>query len=132
MQIEDYFNFLAENDIRIKGTRIGIESVLDEYINYKQTAEAIADRYHTVTLEQVYATILYYLQNREKVGAYLEDYLEYCRKAREEYEKNPPPGVIRLRKILAERRKASNNSHMDTPKDSSAITTQTPANNEQE
>ena len=24
MQIEDYFNFLAENDIRIKGTRIGI------------------------------------------------------------------------------------------------------------
>ena len=25
MQIEDYFNFLAEDDIRIKGTRIGIE-----------------------------------------------------------------------------------------------------------
>ncbi len=102
MQIEDYFNFLAENDIRIKGTRIGIETVLDEYINNGKTAEAIADRYHTVTLEQVYATILYYLQNREKVGAYLEGYLEYCRKAREEYEKNPPPGVIRLRKLKAE------------------------------
>ena len=68
MQIEDYFNFLAENDIRIKGTRIGIETVLDEYIHNGKTAEAIADRYHTVTLEQVYATILYYLQNREKVG----------------------------------------------------------------
>ena len=116
MQIEDYFNFLAEDDIRIKGTRIGIETVLDEYIHNGRAAEAIADRYHTVTLEQVYATILYYLQNREKVGAYLEDYLEFCRKSREEYEKNPPPGVIRLRKILAERRKAPNNSYPNIPK----------------
>lgn len=99
MQIEDYFNFLAENDIRIKGTRIGIETVLDEYINNGKTPEAIADRYYTVTLEQVYATILYYLQNKEKVGAYFEDYLEYCRRSREEYEKNPPDVVLRLRKL---------------------------------
>lgn len=123
MQIEEYFNFLAENDIRIKGTRIGIETVLDEYIHDGKTAEAIADRYHTVTLEQVYATILYYLQNREKVGAYLENYLEYCRKAREEYEKNPPPGVIRLRKILAERQKISDSSHSNISKNSSDSTT---------
>ncbi len=110
MQIEDYFNFLAENDIRIKGTRIGIETVLGEYIHDGKTVEAIADRYHTVTLEQVYATILYYLQNQEKVGAYLENYLEYCRTAREEYEKNPPPGVIRLRELIAERKTVSDNS----------------------
>ena len=122
MHIEEYFNFLAEDDIRIKGTRIGIETVLDEYIHNNQTPEAIADRYHTVSLEQVYATILYYLQNQEKIGAYLEDYLEYCRKTREEQEKNPPPGVIRLRKILAEKRKTSDNSHTDSPKGSSANT----------
>ncbi|MDE0326936.1 MAG: hypothetical protein OXN27_23665 [Candidatus Poribacteria bacterium] len=48
MQIEDYFNFLAEDDIRITGTRIGIETVLDEYVHDGKTAEAIADRYHTV------------------------------------------------------------------------------------
>ena len=101
---------MAEDDIRIKGTRIGIETVLDEYIHNSQTPEAIADRYHTVTLEQVYATILYYLQNQEKVSAYLEDYLEYCRKAREEQEKNPPPGVLRLRQLMAERQSESNNS----------------------
>lgn len=132
MQIEDYFNFLAEDDIRIKGTRIGIETVLDEYIHSGKTAEAIADRYHTVTLEQVYATILYYLQNREKVGAYLEDYLEYCRTAREEYEKNPPPGVIRLRKILAEKRKISDGSHSNISKNSSESTTPSPSKYEQE
>ena len=132
MQIEDYFNFLAEDDIRIKGTRIGIETVLDEYIHNGKTAEAIADRYHTVTLEQVYATILYYLQNQEKVGAYLEDYLEYCRKAREEQEKNPSPAVIRLRELIAESRKVSDNSHTDIPKSCSTNTTPSPSKYEQE
>ena len=107
MQIETYFNFLAADDIRIKGTRIGIESVLYEYIHRSQTPEAIAERFHTLTLEQVYATILYYLQNPEKIGAYLEDYLEYCRTAREKYEKNPPPGVVRLRQLMAEKEGSS-------------------------
>lgn len=114
MQIETYFDFLAADDIRIKGTRIGIESVLYEYIHRSQTPEAIAERFHTLTLEQVYATILYYLQNREKIGAYLEDYLEYCRMAREEYEKNPPPGVVRLRKLLEEREKTAQKAKTDT------------------
>ena len=125
-------NFLAEDDIRIKGTRIGIETVLDEYIHNNKTPEEIADRYHTVTLEQVYATILYYLQNQEKVGAYLEDYLEYCRKAREEFEKNPPPGVIRLREILAERQKVSANSRPEIAKNSSENTTPSPSKYERE
>ena len=73
MQIETYFDFLAADDIWIKGTRVGIETVLDEYIHNNQTPEAIADNYYTLTLEQVYATILYYLQNQEEVGAYLID-----------------------------------------------------------
>ena len=103
MKIETYFDFLAADDIRIKGTRVGIETVLYEYIHNSQTSEAIAGNYYTLTLEQVYATILYYLQNRKKIGVYLEDYLEYCRTAREEYEKNPPPGVVRLRQLMAER-----------------------------
>ena len=45
MQIEDYFNFLAEDDIRIKGTRIGIETVLDEYIHNGKTAKTIKENY---------------------------------------------------------------------------------------
>ena len=126
MQIEDYFNFLTEDDIRIKGTRIGIETVLNEYINYNQTAEAIADRYYTVTLEQVYATILYYLQNREKVGTYLEDYLEYCRKAREEQAKNPSPAVVRLLQLKAEQEKAVSEGKTDITQVSSSGPTPSP------
>ena len=103
MKIEDYFDFLARDDIWIKGTRVGIETVLYEHIHNNQTPEAIANNYYTLTLEQVYATILYYLKNQVKVGAYLEDYLEYCQTAREEYEKNPSPGVVHLYQLKVER-----------------------------
>ena len=32
MLLEEYFDFLSENEIRLKGHRIGIEDVLYEYI----------------------------------------------------------------------------------------------------
>jgi len=82
MQLEDYFDFLDPADIRIKGSRIGIEHVLDEYIHRCQTPEQIAQRFETLTLEQVYATILYYLHNKETVGKYVTDWIEWGRKMR--------------------------------------------------
>jgi uncharacterized protein (DUF433 family) len=106
MQVEDYFDFIAPDDIRIKGSRIGIESVLYEYIHREQTAEAIAARFPTLTLEQVYATILYYIQNRESVEAYIADWLEYGRRMRAEQDRNPPPVVVRLRALKAESQRA--------------------------
>jgi uncharacterized protein (DUF433 family) len=106
MQLEDYFDFLAPDDIRIKGSRIGIESVLYEYIHREQSPEAIATLFPTLTLEQVYATILYYLHNRGKIEAYIADWLEYGRRMREEQDRNPPPVVVRLRALKAEREKA--------------------------
>lgn len=103
MKVEDYFDFLADDDIRIKKTRIGIESVLYEYIYRGQTAEQIAGRFPSLKLEQIYATILYYLHNREKVENYLLDWLNFSRKMREEQAENPPPVVLRLRKLKAEK-----------------------------
>ncbi len=41
MKIEDYFDFIAPDDIRIKGTRVGIENVLYEYIYRNRTPEEI-------------------------------------------------------------------------------------------
>lgn len=102
MPLEDYFDFLAPDDIRIKGTRIGIESVLYEYIHRAQSPEAIAERFHTLTLDQVYATILYYLRNKEAVSAYLADWLEFGQRMREEQDRNPPPVVRRLRELKAQ------------------------------
>lgn len=106
MELETYFDFLAPDDIRVKGTRLGIETILYEYIHRGQSPEAITARYPSLTLEQVYATITYYLHNQEAVTAYLEDWLEHGRRMREEQERNPPPVVVKLRAVAAQRQRA--------------------------
>lgn len=103
MQLEDYFNFLAPDDIRLKGSRIGIETILYEYIYRARTPDEIAQIYTSLTLDQVYATILYYLQNKEAVGKYIVDWLEWGHRMREEQRRNPPPVVARLMKLKAEK-----------------------------
>jgi len=101
MQLEDYFNFLAPDDIRLKGTRVGIETILYEYIYRARTPEEIAQIYPNVTLEQVYATILYYHHEKEKVSQYISEWLKWSHEMREEQRKNPHPGVKRLMEIKA-------------------------------
>jgi uncharacterized protein (DUF433 family) len=103
MKLENYFDFLAPDDIRIKGTRVGIESVLYEYVHRQQTPEAIAQRFLTLTLDQVYAAILYYLLNRPQMDAYLADWLEWSYRVREEQRQDPPPFVARLVALKEER-----------------------------
>jgi uncharacterized protein (DUF433 family) len=107
MDIDKYFDHLASDDIRIKGTRIGIESVLYEYIHREQSPEAIANSFPSITLEKVYATILYYLQNKQAIDAYMTEWLEYGRRMREKQDKNPPPVIVRLRELKAQRQQAN-------------------------
>ena len=47
MQLEDYFEFLASDDIHVKGTRVGIETILTDYLELGLFAEQIAVRYPT-------------------------------------------------------------------------------------
>jgi uncharacterized protein (DUF433 family) len=107
MQLEDYFDFLYPNDIRIKGTRVGIETVLYDFIHRKRTPEEIAQSYRTLNLEQVYATILYYLHNQEAVSKYLADWMDFAHQQRKAQELNPPPALVWLRQELAKRKQTS-------------------------
>ena len=112
MQLEDYFNFLRPDDIRLQGSRIGIETILYEYLFHARTPEEIANIYTSLTLEQVYATILYYLHNKEAVGQYITEWLEWGEKMREEQRLNPRPVYEKIRKLRSARdamRKADGN-----------------------
>jgi uncharacterized protein (DUF433 family) len=102
MELKNYFEFLESDDIRIKGTRVGIETVLDDYLN-GASPEEIAARYRTLTLEQVYATITYYLHNQAQIDAYLEKWRAYAEAAWQEQQRNPPPAVRRMRELKARR-----------------------------
>jgi uncharacterized protein (DUF433 family) len=101
MQLEDYFEFLSPDDIRIKGHRIGIETVLDGYLHHGMTAEQIQEAYPSLSLDEVYATILYYLQNREHVTDYMASWIQHCDDAEAQAFRNPHPDTRRLREIQA-------------------------------
>ena len=103
-QLTDYFNFLTPDDIRLKGTRIGIETILYEYIDRGLAPEEIAQTYPSLTLEQVYATILYYLQNKETISNYLKNWIEHGHRMREQQRLNPPPASEKLRQLRATRK----------------------------
>ena len=103
MQLEEYFDFLSEDDIRLKGTRVGIETILYDYIHRERSPETIAKTYPSLTLEQVYATVLYYLHNRDAVSKYLADWLEWGREERRRQASHPSPVSQRIRKIKEER-----------------------------
>ena len=115
MQLEEYFDFLAPDDIRIKGHRIGIESVLYEYIHRAQTPEEIAERFPSLTLDQIYATILYYLRNKQQTDAYLTAWLEHGERMRAEQALHPTPAMLKLRQVRAERIAAERKSEYHTP-----------------
>ena len=104
-EIRGLFDFITPDDIRLKGSRIGIESVLYEYIHRARSPDAIAARFPSLTTEQIYATILYYLHNRKEVDVYLTEWLEHGSQMRKEQDREPPPIVVRLRTLEAERQK---------------------------
>ncbi|MDF5712887.1 MAG: DUF433 domain-containing protein [Rhizonema sp. NSF051] len=90
MQLEDYFDFLSPDDIRIKGHRIGIDNVLDYYLE-GYTPEEIAIHLSTLSLEKIYATITYYLHNRPQIDAYLLRLAKWREKHYQESIVNPSP-----------------------------------------
>ena len=103
MQLEDYFEFLGPNEIKIKGHRIWLENVLYEYLYRDMTLEELGKRFETLTKEDILAVLLYYHHNKEAIDKYMADWLEYCRKSREENMRQNPEWYARMRRLLAEK-----------------------------
>lgn len=104
MQLEDYFDFLTPDDIRLKGHRIGIDNVLDYYLE-GYTPEEIVANLPTLSLEEIHATITYYLHNRVQVDAYLSRLAAWREQRYQEWAANPSALVQRLRAVKAQRTK---------------------------
>jgi uncharacterized protein (DUF433 family) len=110
LMVESYFDFLDSGEIRIKGTRVGIEIVLRDYLGGAGPEEIVL-RYPTLSLEQVHAAILYYLRNAEELNRYLKESWEQGEATWEEQQRHPSKFVQALRKrIELKRRQLQNNS----------------------
>jgi uncharacterized protein (DUF433 family) len=101
MQLTDYFEFEKfetpfgpSERIRIKGHRIAIEHVLALYKAKVSPEEIVSVHYPSLTAEEVYATITYYLHNREAVEAYLQRGEEVATAYYEEWMRTRKPGGV--------------------------------------
>ncbi len=101
MELANIFDFTNPMSIRIKGTRVGIEIVIEQFLKGADPRE-IQRIFPNLTLEQIYATITYYLLNKEKIEGYIAEGIKQAEAAYKEQLKNPSPGVKRLMKIKAE------------------------------
>ena len=69
----------------ITGSRVSLDSVIYAFLE-GSSPETIVDSFDTLSLEQVYGAITYYLSHRSEVDAYLKkgesNYDDLCRQAR--------------------------------------------------
>lgn len=99
--------------IRVQGTRVTLDTVVTAF-NEGATGEEIVHRYPSVSLEDAYAVITYYLRHRADVDTYLAGRKRQAERIRAENEARFPPNGIRER-LLA--RRAQKDTARDAPAD---------------
>jgi uncharacterized protein (DUF433 family) len=114
VELESYFEFVSPEEIRIKGTRIGIEFVLRDY-RASASPEEIVLRYPTLSLEQVHATITYYLHHRGSVETYLARWWVQGEAAWEEQQRRPSEFVRDLRERVERQRRELQAGRVSNP-----------------
>lgn len=62
---------VKDGSYRIVGSRVSLDSVVYGFWN-GETAEAIAQNFPALTLEQVYGAVAFYLAHRAEVDAYIK------------------------------------------------------------
>ena len=73
----------------IRGSRVSLDSVVYRFLEGLAPDTIQSECFPTLTLEQVYGAITYYLRNREEMDAYLKEsergYADFKERIRSEY-----------------------------------------------
>ena len=110
MQLEDYFEFEKHESkfgpverIRVKGHRISIEHVIEAHEKGASPREIVRDHYPSLSMEEVLATLTYYLHEKDRVTAYIRRVNEVGDKHYQEWNSRESDAVDqRLRALMAE------------------------------
>ena len=109
MKLEDYFDFISEGDIRLKGHRIGIDDVLYYYLD-GYAPEEILIHLPSLSLEKIYATVTYYLHHRTEMNKYLSELSAWREHRYREQAAHPSPVLQRLKLFKHQREQTLNGS----------------------
>ena len=102
----EYASTTPEGGWRIADSRVSLDSVVCAYWEGK-SPEAIVDEFPSLSAEQVYGAIAFYLRNRGELDRYLAQQSERWRKLAQQSEAQQKPLLDRLR---ARRSNGSENS----------------------
>lgn len=99
MLLEDYFEFDEHSGaIRIKGHRVGLEHVVERF-KQGYGPERIRQELDTLSLEDIYAAILYYLHNQAAVDTYIAELDRLFDDAWRTQLQHPSPLMLRMRAV---------------------------------
>jgi len=86
--------------LRIGDTRVSLDSVVYAF-RQGHAPEGIRQQYSTLSLEEIYGAVAFYLANREEVDRYLQSQQQAWDQFRQQAEQQPHPVVERLRALQA-------------------------------
>lgn len=70
MSLESAYVNVDNGAYRLMGTRVSLDSIVYDYLS-GLSPEAITDNFDTLSLEQVYGAITFYLSHRDEVDKHL-------------------------------------------------------------
>jgi uncharacterized protein (DUF433 family) len=110
MQLEDYFDFIEPNIIRLKGHRIFMEHIIGRWLNGR-SPEQIVQELPTLELEEVYGAVTYYLHNTASVDTYLERARNSGEEQMRAADANPDAVTLRLHELKERQRQERAHAH---------------------
>lgn len=104
-QLSYEFDGAPRTAYRIAGTRVSLDSVVYAWCQ-GESPEGIVDSYPSLTLEQVYGALAFYLANQQEIDEYLRqgeiDFEKMRQRSWEDMRKNRP---LLYQKLMAEKQK---------------------------
>src|SRR5687768_12136901 len=88
MKLEEYIRTDKYGERFVAGHRIPLLSVMRAHIERGMDGRELADRFDTLTLEEIYGVLAYYYAHKDEVDTYLRKTQEAIRKQREECRRN--------------------------------------------
>lgn len=98
MDPEQYLEFVSPEEIRVRGSRVGVEIILLEYLRGK-TLSLLCERFPTLTRDEISGVIDYYLAHRGEMDACLDRYLESSQRRTEAFLRSGSPAARRMASI---------------------------------
>lgn len=105
MELESYIDRSEPGLLRIRGHRIDLAIIVKLFCD-GASPEQIIHEYPTLSLEEIYGAITYYLHNRAEIDRYVREAAAETEREYQESLRGPQaPAAQRIRALLAQQRK---------------------------